>query len=385
MTRFVANNQITLLRNGEEYFPALLDAIASARYEVHLQTFIFEADDTGLRVAAALQAAAQRGVSVHVLLDGYGSRKLTRTVLDGMRAEGIEVTFYRPQISPWTLQRNRLRRLHRKVSVIDGTTAFVGGINIIDDLNVPNGMPPRVDYALRLQGPLVKDIHTSCVRLWQRISWANLQRTHSSRVPLALLDNPPPGQLRAAFVVRDNLLNRRAIERAYLKAIGNAREEILIANAYFVPGRRFRRALVSAARRGVKVRLLLQGRMEYWLMLATHAFYRQFLREGIVIHEYHKSFMHSKVAVIDGRWATVGSSNIDPFSLLLAREANVMVLDADFSQQLRSDIERSIRDGGQQVHADDWERERWGKRVVSWLVFGMVRVILGMLGHSNKH
>lgn len=385
MTRFVANNQISLLRNGEEYFPALLDTIASARYEVHLQTFIFEADDTGLRVAAALQAAAQRGVSVHVLLDGYGSRKLTRTVLDGMRAEGIEVIFYRPQISPWTLQRNRLRRLHRKVSVIDGTTAFVGGINIIDDLNVPNGMPPRVDYALRLQGPLVKDIHASCVRLWQRISWANLQRTHSSRVPLALLDNPPLGQLRAAFVVRDNLLNRRAIERAYLKAIGNAREEILIANAYFVPGRRFRRALVSAARRGVKVRLLLQGRMEYWLMLATHAFYRQFLREGIVIHEYHKSFMHSKVAVIDGRWATVGSSNIDPFSLLLAREANVMVLDADFSQQLRSDIERSIRDGGQQVHADDWERERWGKRVVSWLVFGMVRLILGMLGHSNKH
>jgi cardiolipin synthase len=163
--------------------------------------------------------------------------------------------------------------------------------------------------------------------------------------------------LRAGLLLRDNLVHRRSIERAYLKAIGSAKREVLIANAYFFPGRRFRRALIEAMRRGVPVRLLLQGRIEYTLPhLATQAMYPPLLAAGIEIVEYHRSFLHAKVAVIDD-WATVGSSNIDPFSLLLAREANVVVFDAGFAAELRGQLRVAMAEGGKPI-----EREQLARR-----------------------
>jgi cardiolipin synthase len=192
--------------------------------------------------------------------------------------------------------------------------------------------------------------------------------------------------MRAAFVVRDNLWHRRDIEKAYLNAIAKAQSEIVIANSYFVPGIRFRRALFAARSRGVRVVLLLQARVEYVLVdYASHALYSNFLRHGIEIYEYHKSFMHSKVAVIDKEWATVGSSNIDPFSLLLAREANIVVQDSAFADALQSDIEYSISDGAHKVQPEDWQRGYIVKRFVAWMVFGLMRLVLGVIGYPNKH
>jgi cardiolipin synthase len=184
--------------------------------------------------------------------------------------------------------------------------------------------------------------------------------------------------------LRDNILHRRDIEEAYLSAIANAKSEIIIANAYFLPGWRFRKALVEAAERGVKVKLLLQGRLEYFYMFASHAFYNQFLQQGIEIFEYHKSFMHSKVAVIDGEWATVGSSNIDPFSLLLAREANVVVKDKKFAQELRADILKTINDGAIQISTEKWQGRHIFGRFASWLAYGGLRLFLGVIGYSNE-
>jgi cardiolipin synthase len=164
----------------------------------------------------------------------------------------------------------------------------------------------------------------------------------------------------------------------------HAKSEIIIANAYFVPGRRFRLALLAAAKRGVKVKLLLQGRMEYFLMFATHAFYSQFLSAGIEIYEYKKSFMHSKVAMIDSQWATVGSSNIDPFSLLLAREANVVVKDSTFASELKNDIESSINDGSLRINFENWSRGSLIKRFASWIAYALVRGFLGVIGRSSE-
>lgn len=380
---YLGGNEITLLRNGAEFFPALEAAIDGARYEIHLQTYIYEADVIGDTIGNALKRAAQRGVIVNVLLDGFGSKNLPKPYVTALQAAGVDVVFYRPKVSPWTLERNRLRRLHRKVTVIDGQTAFVGGINILDDLDVPKDFAPRMDYAVRVLGPLVQTIHEDTRRLWRRIAWANLRRVRKSHAPQSTFTTA--GSMRAAFLVRDNVLHRRDIERAYLKAIGRAKSEIIIANAYFLPGRRFRRALLNAARRGVCVKLLLQGRMEYLMMFATHAFYSVFLRHNIEIYEYRKSFMHSKVAVIDGAWATVGSSNIDPFSLLLAREANISVQDAGFAAELRDDIRQAIEDGAQHIHAEDWQRGRLFKRMLTWLMYGVLRVSLGVLGYANTH
>jgi cardiolipin synthase len=382
MIFFTDHNRIDLLRNGVEYFPALEAAIDQARHEIYLETYIYETDATGLRIGAALKRAAARGVDTHVLLDGFGCKDMPAAYVQDLQQAGVDVMFYRPKISPWTLKRSRLRRLHRKLVVIDGEVAFVGGINIIDDFNVPKHDPPRIDYAVRIRGELLPQIRTSARRLWRRIAWTHLRRVEAASLPLT---EAADGHMRAAFVVRDNLLHRRDIEQSYLSAINRAKTEILIANAYFIPGLNFRKALIAAARRGVQVRLLLQGKKEYFLMFATHYFYSDFLAAGVRIYEYRKSFMHSKVAVIDHEWATVGSSNIDAFSLLLAREANIVVHDKVFAQQLAADIERSIVDGAHEILNEDWKRGNYLKRMLSALVYFVVRMVTGLVVQPDRH
>jgi len=384
VSRYVKGNQVTLLRNGTDYFPALLAEIQAARHEIHIQTYIYEADNIGRQVGDALILAAQRGVNVCLLMDGFGSKDLPSSYVQELEKGGVQVLVFRPQISPWTFKSNRLRRLHRKVSVFDGRVAFVGGINIIDDLNVPGDNGPRIDYAVRIEGVMVPDILTRVQRLWRHISWRHLQSTQHQYQPMPV--PPVPGNsMLAKYVVRDNILHRRDIEQMYMQGIRRAKKDILIANAYFIPGLAFRNALIDAAKRGVRVRLLLQGRREHMLMIATHALYSNFLRNDIEIYEYRKSFMHSKVAVIDGNWATVGSSNIDPFSLLLSREANVFVKNGKFAAELRGCIEQDIEYGAVQVLARDWEHGHVLKRTVSWLVFILVRFVLGLIGYPNRH
>jgi len=381
--RFVAGNQIKLLRNGTEYFPALEKAIRQARYEIYLQSYIYEHDETGIRIGQALMQAAQRGVTVNLLLDGFGSQSLPKYYVQTLRDAKVNVMFYRQKISPWTLKKNRLRRLHCKVAVVDGIIAFVGGINIIDDHNSPNQIPPRIDYAVQMTGNLLPAINFNVQKLWRRMQMLHLRKLYMKPMLEPQHLQMPDNDVLAAFVIRDNILHRHDIENAYLHAIQNAKHEILIANAYFIPGRKFRRALRDAAKRGVKVTLLLQGRKEYFLMFATHAFYNEFLNNGIEIHEYRKSFMHSKVAVIDSHWATVGSSNIDPFSLLLARESNVFIKNQKFAAELQAEIQAQILNGGLKITPQIWGKASLFKRIASWLAYGMVRFFIGIIG--DKH
>jgi cardiolipin synthase A/B len=385
MTHFIDGNQIKLLRNGAEYFPALEAAIDAAQYEVYLQTYIYAEDATGVRIGNALMRAAQRGVAVNVLLDGFGSKDLSKTYIKALEQAGVQAMFYRPKISPWTLKTRRLRRLHRKVVVVDGIVGFVGGINIIDDNDVPNQIAPRVDFAVRIEGAILVAIVESVHKLWRRMAWSKIQqaKVSSAKADLRMPVEAKKLGLKAAFVTRDNVLHRHDIEEAYLTAIAQAKSEIIIANAYFVPGKRFRKALLAAAARGVAVKLLLQGRKEYFLMFATHAFYSAFLNGGIEIFEYRKSFMHSKVAVVDNHWATVGSSNIDPFSLLLAHEANVVVQDAAFAAELRSEIKASIA-GAYRITSHEWAHGNKLKQLTSWLAYALVRLFLGVIGYSNE-
>ncbi|MES2182616.1 MAG: cardiolipin synthase ClsB [Pseudomonadota bacterium] len=395
MTHFLSGNQIKLLRNGTDFFPALEAAIENATHEIYLQTYIYAVDKVGISIANSLKRAALRGVIVNVLLDGFGCKDLPKSFVKELESAGVQVMFYRPKISPWTFKKNRLRRLHRKLSVVDAKVAFIGGINIIDDYNVPNNVSPRIDYAVRIEGNLLPSIAASAHRLWRHIAFIRLQSASVS-VTQANHHSMPhepsehsvndgvKSNIRAAFVMRDNVLHRRDIENAYLSAIAHAHNEIIIANAYFVPGRRFRKALLAAAKRGVMVKLLLQGRLEYFLMFATHAFYSVFLKNNIKIYEYRKGFMHSKVAVIDSEWATVGSSNIDPFSLLLAREANVVVKNKAFAAELRADIEASIQSDAYHVSSQEWENGHTMKRFISWLAFGLVRIFVGIIGYSKE-
>lgn len=383
MTDFSSGNRITLLTGGIEYFPALAAACDAACHEIHLETYIFEDDVAGRRIADALMRAARRGVAVHLLIDGFGSKDLGAAFLSGMREAGVRVLKFRPDISPWTLRRERLRRMHRKIAVIDAAVAFVGGINVIDDMHTPHQKPPRFDYAVRIEGPLLESIYPAVKRLWALVEFTQFgQDWHN--MPTLSIDAAARGAQRAAFLVRDNLRHRRDIEEAYLAAIAGARSEILIANAYFFPGLSFRHALVEAAGRGVKVVLLLQGRVEYILLrYASRALYGAFLDAGIEIHEYHRGFMHAKVAVIDGCWATVGSSNIDPMSLLLAREANVVIDDAGFARELRASLAQAIDSGARPLQPAHWRRQPLPARMMTWVCYELVRFLTGWSSYGR--
>jgi cardiolipin synthase len=384
-TDFVAGNALQLLECGAEYFPALARAIDAAEREVHLETYIFEDDETGRLIAGALCGAARRGACVRVLVDGFGGGDFPDTLMPLLLDAGVEVLIYRPEAARFSFKRHRLRRLHRKLVVIDARVAFVGGINIIDDMHTPRHTPPRYDYAVRVEGPLLAAIHGSVTRLWELVSWANFR--HRYRAPSTVAPSSEArGTVHAAFTIRDNLRHRRDIEDAYLAAIAAARREVLIASAYFLPGRRFRHALMDAARRGVTVTILLQGRVEYVLLhFATKALYGALLARGIRIVEYRRGFLHAKVAVIDRHWATVGSSNIDPFSLLLAREANVVVRDAAFAAGLLTRLEAAMESGAVELQREHWRRRPWYHRAATWTAYTLVRLAIGLAGYARQH
>ena len=376
MNRFLPGNRITLLRSGGEYFPSLVYAIDCAEREVWLETYIYADDDVGAIVTAALVRAAQRGVVVRVLVDGWGARHfLTASIERALKQGGVRLLKYRPEVAPWQFRKNRLRRLHRKLCHVDGK---------IDDVNTPGQKPPRVDFALRIEGPLLVSIVRTMERVWAINELVQFQQ---SEVPLfpVLRRTQRMGAQTAKFLIRDNLRHRRDIEHAYLAAIRTAKREILIASSYFFPGIRFRRALIAAAERGVAVTLLLQGRVEYLLLhYATRALYGQLLSSGIEIQEYHQSFLHAKVAVIDDHWATVGSSNIDPYSLLMAREANVVVRDPYFCAQLRDELRKMIDEGARRVGPQHWALRPRVYKALLWTAYGVVRLAMGMVGYGGN-
>jgi cardiolipin synthase A/B len=352
---------ITLLHSGKDYFPALLAAIHAAKRSICLETYNFANDPTGCAVRDALLAARQRGVVVHVTIDGYGSGDDGRALVALFVAAGINASIYRPK-RWWQagLSPKLLRRLHRKLSVFDDTLAFVGGINIVDDHNhwphVDATLGPRFDFAVRFTGPTVMQV--------TQVMQAPSVRQSSLRV----LWNKP-----IALVQRDNVFNRNTIQKMYLKLLATAKQEVWLANAYFVPGFKLRRAMIAATQRGVQVNLLLQGRQEYFLQHhATQALYGQMLAAGVNIYEYQASFLHAKVAVIDSKRATVGSSNIDPFSLMLAREANVLVNNENFSNALQKALVTACQQNAKKI--SPLQARPALQRGIDWCAYGVIRL-----------
>lgn len=385
---FVEGNQISLLHNGEEYFPVLEAAIETARFEIHIETYIFELDAVGTKIAAALTRAVQRGVTVYLLLDGFGSQNLSKEAINSLLQAGIKILIFRPELIFARLGRYRLRRMHRKLVMIDAHTAFIGGINIIDDEDNPEHLTPRFDYAVVVTGPLLLQIHKAIKHLWMLVAWAHLKKRWITPDAVAPAGTHC-GNHKAAFVIRDNWRHRHDIEHAYLEAINQAKTEIIIANAYFLPGRKFSNALKHAVKRGVSVELLLQGKIEYRLQYhATQALYENLLKSGIKIYEYNRSYLHAKVAVIDQYWVTVGSSNIDPFSLLLAREANVLIENQDIASELRISLRTAITKESVAVTPADNKFFSWRNFIINWLCFYFVRTLQGVLGYDwydNQH
>ena len=349
---YLPGNEVQLLKGGQELFAALVAVINKARYEVLLTTYIFHHDESARAVAQALLNAAQRGVRVRVVVDGFGSIQSVATLRQWWAQSPVSLVVYRPLDRWWTLlQSEHLRRLHQKVAVVDGEIGFVGGINVIDDcIDLHDGpqSTPRLDYAIQVRGPVVAPkaarVHMARARELLRSMRLAPRPAGSPSLPWPQPTEPShPGTVEAAFLLRDNLRQRHSVQAALLQACGQARHEIDIACPYFYPGRVLRRALLQAAQRGVRVRLLLQGRPDYRIAaLAARVLYRELLGGGVNIFEYQAGALHAKVVRVDERWATVGSSNLDPLSLLVNFEANLAIRDGGFVREVAQTLETAF-------------------------------------------
>ncbi len=408
MTPLRNSETIQLLEGGEALFPALINAFEAAQSWIQLETYIFDFHGAGADVADALIRAAQRGVTVQVLVDAIGSGPLSLQWEQKLADSGVQWCAYSPMASGLgLLVPERWRRLHRKLCVVDQSIVFCGGINVLDDFYDPNHgelKAPRFDFSVAVTGPLAAEATDAMALLWWRVqagysarqrhlneAWEKFKAAgYGGRIDATLTAQSSGGgsandagipRLKAALVLRDNLLNRHSIERAYRKAIGQSREEVIIANAYFLPGGKLRRALIKAAKRGVRVTLLLQGKYEYFMQYhAARPVYGALLAAGVDIHEYSTSFLHAKVAVVDGRWATVGSSNLDPLSLLLAREANVMVEDEAFAQQLSARLHDAVAHHGERIEPADYSRRSLSMRIQGWIGYALMSLALLLTG-----
>jgi len=399
--RMRAGHEVQLLEGGTEYFPALVAAIEQASLEVRMETYIFHFAAAGEQVAQALVRAASRGVAVFLVMDGIGTPRVPPEWAQRFNQAGVQWHQFSPLGRLGLLIPGRWRRMHRKLCVVDGNVAFCGGINILDDYIDPNyGQleSARLDYAVRVSGPLVADAQAALVQFWMRLQVTRqLERLQFRRARAALDMTPVAVPVRvpdgvatcgavfehaaASLILRDNVLNRTRIEWAYRKAIASAHHEVLIANAYFLPGTQLRRALMDAARRGVRVRLVLQGRYEYFLQFhAARQLYGELLAAGVEIHEYQAGFLHAKVAVVDGRWATVGSSNLDPLSLQLAREANVVVENRAFAHALQTRLEQVMVRSGRKMDPQAHAERPLKQRILGGFAVGLVRLMLFLTG-----
>ena len=373
-------NQLSLLHRGEQFFPALIDACESALVEIYIETYIFALDATGLRVKTALLNAARRGVAVQLIVDWLGTGDDT---IEHLRAElepaGVRVVVF----NPWF--KRGIVRMHRKIAVIDQRIAFLGGLNINDDLIADDGsaapLPAaRWDFAVGVSGPLVQAIHAEVLAQWERLEPRPLiTRLQSIRAYVSNRQSWRAVEVaEAAFVVRDNLRNRQAIQRALLQALGRARSSALLVTPYFAPGRKLRKAMIHAAQRGVEVVLLIGVGQFVMQDAVAQSFYPRLVRAGVTIVEYRHTQLHGKLAVIDGEWATVGSSNFDGLSLFVNHEANIVVRDSAFAASLQQMIRTAVAEGVV-ITAADVAQLSLPRRVWNRFAYGLYRLVLQAL------
>lgn len=381
-SRWVPGNHFELLENGEDFFPRVFEAIGEARREVMLETFILFDDKIGQELHAVLLAAAKRGVQVHVLVDGFGSPDLSDRFVGELVEAGVHFRIFDPGRRLLGQRLNMLRRMHRKIVVVDGEHGFIGGINYSADHVADFGPEAKQDYAVEVRGPIVAQMHQFTHEAV--LSPAERRRSRAKNAPARGL--PYAGTAHAIFVTRDNHDHTSDIERHYRIALRSARKRVVIANAYFFPGYRFIREMRRAARRGVDVRLILQGQPDMPIVkTAAGLLYDHLLRAGVRIYEYCDRPLHGKVALVDDEWSTVGSSNLDPLSLSLNLEANVIIRDRAFNATLNERLAHLMEHSCKQV--EPTPKGRWeGLRLVrSYCVFHLMRWFPAWAGWLPRH
>ncbi len=370
--RMRRGNRVTLLRDGAQAFPAMLEAIAQAQRLILIEFYIWRADETGWRFAEALIERRRAGVEVRAIYDALGCMDVEPLLFEKLRENGIAVVEYRP-LGPWRPRWGWLRRDHRKILAVDNRIGFCGGINLANDYaSAEDGGGGWRDTAVRVEGPVVRDLSRLFLNTWERESKTLETRAAELRQPPPPVDLPRSPEVGREFVqVVSNaeLLDRYFFKRSYVYAINRARKTIAIENPYFLPDGAIRRALIRAAKRGVHVRIIVprEGdvRVVAW---ATRYLFGGLLKHGIRIFEWRGAMIHAKTACIDGVWSTVGSYNIDHKSLRHNLEVNVNVLSRELGSAMDLAFAADAEQSDEVTLATVRSRGLWD-RVRSWLLY----------------
>jgi len=330
-------NKATLIKGGQEYFETLKELIKNAKSFIQMQVYIFEDDHTGNEIGNYLIEASKRNIKIQLLLDGYASRNLSKEFIQTLRDAGIHLRFFAPVFKSKHYYFGR--RLHHKVTVIDGIKAVVGGINISDRYNDMPNDPSWLDYAVLIEGDTAFELHKLCLQLYfkKRKIETWLEKNQSQY----LLDE----NLHTAVRIRRNdwVMNKNQISGTYMEMFRNAQREIIMMSSYFIPNTFFRKQMSAALKRGVQIKLILAGKSDVHLAKnAERYFYRWALRNKIQIFEYLPTVLHSKVAICDDRIVTIGSYNVNDISAFASIELNVDIEEKTFAQSVKKEIEKII-------------------------------------------
>ena len=332
MNSYYPAESAKLAYSGNDYFDILRKIIDDSKTTIHIQTYIFELDDTGKAVLDSLQSALKRGVEVFILADAYGSKSISKKDISNINDSGIRFRLFSPLFSSESIYMGR--RLHHKIVVVDKKTALVGGINIADKYHGTKNEQAWLDYAVLINGNVCEQLHDLCDDFYNKKN-----RSHS--IPAATISS---NHTLVRFTRNDWVKGMNDIHKNYLAVLNQSKESVIFIASYFLPGYRFRKALKKARKRGVNITVILAGKSDMpYLFYAEKYLYPFFLQHGIRILEWKDSIMHAKAVLADNDWVTIGSYNLNPVSHYLSIELNVEIKDPEFASAFRDHI-REILD-----------------------------------------
>jgi cardiolipin synthase len=368
---YIPHNKVKLVRGGRDYFSTLTRLINHAQHSVHLQIYIYEADETGQMVAAALMDAAKRGVKVYLLADGYASKELPAHFINELQTAGVHFRFFEPLLKSEHFYFGR--RMHHKVLVVDGHYGLVGGINISNRYNDMDDDPAWLDWALYLEGPSAGVLFKICIDVWARPAQLALKRNLRHELPAM----PPSGNSQLRIRRNDWVKSKNQISRSYVDMLKKATSNVIIMSGYFLPGTLIRHHLSRAAKRKIEIKVIVAEKSD--VKLAKHAeryMYRWLLKRNIKLYEYTRSVLHGKMAMRDGKWVTIGSYNVNDISAYASVELNIDVNDAEFASQVQHQLESIMEKDCVQVTEEDYnKRYNMFQRFIQYCSYWLVRVI----------
>ncbi len=371
---YTHHNNVRLVHGGADYFGSLVQLIDQAKNVIHLQTYIFDGDETGQLISAALLRAAARKIQIYILLDGYASQHLPREMIAAWKAAGIHFRWFWPLFKSQHFYLGR--RLHHKVVAVDASVGMAGGINISDRYNDIGGQPAWLDRALLVEGQAALKLHGVCRDMWAKAYW-RIDRPDRDNNFAFLPGITPAEECLVRIRRNDWVQGKNQISRSYVEMFRQARSHVTVLSAYFMPGSILRKQMAQAAARGVRIRIIVGAVSDVKIArLAEQYMYRWLFTNRIEVYEYQGAVLHGKMAAYDGIWMTNGSYNVNRISAYASVELNMDVRNNEFAARAEADLEEIIQNHCDRIDPENYFRHRnWLQRARQWMGFTTVRLI----------